>query len=76
MDLKISGLFTTNVFPKTTNLIWTNSGMKKLMSEDIKNKIKLTLSSVHNSFVEKEHQRLDKIKEELEEQKQVKNLLI
>lgn len=47
--------------------------MKKLMSEEIKKKIQKKLSSVHNTYVEQEHLRLEKIKEQLEEQKQVRN---
>ena len=43
-----------------------------MMSDKIKEKIKLVLSNVHNTYVGKERDRLDRIREELEEQKQVK----
>jgi hypothetical protein len=45
-----------------------------MISDKIKDKIKFCLSEVHNSYVGKERDRLDKIREELEEQKQVKKI--
>lgn len=42
-----------------------------MMSEKIKENIRSCLSQVHNTYVGKERDRLAKIKEELEEQKQV-----
>lgn len=42
------------------------------MSEKIKENIQSSLSNVHNVYVGKERDRLAKIREELEEQHQVK----
>lgn len=75
LSLKVSGLFTSNIYPIATRLIHRNHEVKQMISERIKNKIKFSLSEIHNSYVGKERDRLDRIREELEEQRQVKKIL-
>jgi len=60
-----------DIFPVTNKLIFTNNELRQLVSTKMFEMKKKDLSIVHNDYVSKENERIRKIKEDLEKQKQV-----
>jgi hypothetical protein len=70
--MKLSCFVQKNVFPVTNKLIFTNNELKQLVSTKMIEMKKKELASVHKDYVSRETERIRKIKEDLENQKQVK----
>ncbi len=69
--MKLSCMVQKDLFPVTNKLIFTNSELKQLVSTKMLEMKKKELANGHKDHVSRETERIRKIKEDLELQKQV-----
>lgn len=69
--MKLSCLVQKDVFPITNKLIFTNNELRQLVSTKMLQMKKKDLSDLHKDYVSRETERIIKLKEDLENQKQV-----
>ena len=69
--MKLSCLVQRDLFPVTNKLIFTNNELKQLVSTKMLEMKKKELANVHKDYVSKEIERINKIKEDLENQRLV-----
>jgi hypothetical protein len=74
--MKLSCLVQKDVYPVTDKLIFTNNELKQLVNTKMLEMKKKELANVHRDNVARETERIKKIKEDLDLQKQVNFLFI